>query len=158
MTSLTGHVLKNLSTFFTWTQHELTMITLKKRDNQSFLKHDKQEKVPSGHSEPICLYTTRLRFACSSSCFQAQRNFDVKILNCKFCVRQGRQICALEEISFNFAIISLRRHIMTTSALMKFLSVVRAGSVGPGVVGKPVILNNNEVPTLNCWSEVILCI
>ena len=67
MTSLTGHVLKNLSTFFTWTQHELTMITLKKRDNQSFLKHDKQEKVPSGHSEPICLYTTRLRFACSSS-------------------------------------------------------------------------------------------
>ena len=64
MTSLTGHVLKNLSTFFTWTQHELTaMITLKERDNQSFLKHDKQEKVTSGHSEPICLYTTRLRFA-----------------------------------------------------------------------------------------------
>ena len=57
-------------------------------------------------------------------------------------------MCALEEISFNFAIISLRRHIMTTSALMKFLSVVRAGSVGPGVVGKPVILNNDEVPTL----------
>ena len=54
---------------------------------------------------------------------------------------------ALEEISFNFKILPLRRHIMTTSALMKFLSVVGAGSVGPGVVGKPVILNNDGVPT-----------
>ena len=39
MTNLTGHVLKNSSTFFTWIQHDL--ITLKKHDNQSFLKHDK---------------------------------------------------------------------------------------------------------------------
>ena len=55
---------------------------------------------------------------------------------------------ALKEISFNFVILSLRRQIMTTSALMKFLSVVRAGSVGPGVVGKPAILNNDGVPSL----------
>ena len=55
-----------------------------------------------------------------------------------------------EEVSFNFVILSLRvrRQIMTTSALMKFLSVVRAGSVGPGVVGKPAILNNDGVPSL----------
>ena len=77
--------------------------------------------------------------------FRLKETFTRKSLFSNFV--SGREE-ALEEISFNFAILSLRRYIMTTSALIKLLSVVRAGSVGPGVVGKPAILNNDGVPTL----------